>query len=528
MKKQLLALAAIAIAPIGIKAEERPNIIFLMTDDQGFNTISSLGNNSVQTPNLDRMVERGVAFTRHYATTSISMASRAIVMTGMYEYKTGCNFDHGALSTKKFQESYPVILREAGYFTGFGGKFGFAVSDEEGDSSYHSYDRLPMDDFDVWAGAPGQSSYITKSNKYIAEYAQEYPHSSVAYGAFGCDFIDRAQSENKPFCLSISFKAPHTPISPDPQFNDVYANTYFTLPESAAVGSEILPKQAKLGRQYLHLYKGGDDAAYQKHMQKYNQLIYGVDVAIGMILDKLEQTGLDKNTILIFTSDNGCSLGARRLGGKVLPYECSSRIPLIIVDPRQANSSGKRAEVLTGNIDIAPTIFEYAGVEIPSGVDGESLCRVVTNPSKAKEVHDDLMLINAWGAPGCLTLSVVDDNLKYIYWGFADGMDVAEELYDLSKDPDELINLVGQKRYAKDLERMRKLYDAKVEVWKRESTPRNNYESFATIYDRHTPWEVRKELIPDTFWAWYKTAVKVAMGSEGDAFDYDKVIESQE
>ncbi len=528
MKREILALAAITALPWSIKAEERPNIIFLMTDDQGFNTIAALSDMPVQTPNLDRMVENGVAFNRHYATTSISMASRAIVMTGMYEYKTGCNFDHGALSTEKFQASYPVLLREAGYFTGFGGKFGYAVSDEEGNETYHSYDRLPIDAFDVWAGGTGQTNYKTAQNKYIKEYAKEYPHSSVAYGAFGCDFIEQAKEVDKPFCLSISFKAPHTPITPDPQFNDVYADTYFALPESAGVGSDILPKQAKLGRQYLQLFKGGDDAKYQEHMRKYNQLIYGVDVAVGMILDKLEETGLDENTIVIFTSDNGRALGARRIGGKVLPYECSSRIPLIIIDPRQEKSHGQRAEVLTGNIDIAPTIFEYAGVEIPSNVDGESLCGVVANPRKAKELHEDMLLINAWGAPGCLTLSVVEDNLKYIYWGFADGMDVAEELYDLDKDPEELVNLVGEKRYAKDLERMRKLYDEKVELWRREATPRNNYESFATIYDRHTPWEVRKALIPQSFWDWYEKAVKVAMGNTNDAYDYDKVIGSVE
>ncbi len=464
MKNSLLALATVAALPIGLKADERPNIIFLMTDDQGFNTIAALSDMPVQTPNLDRMVENGVAFNRHYATTSISMASRAIVMTGMYEYKTGCNFDHGALSTEKFQMSYPVILREAGYFTGFGGKFGYAVSDGEGNGDYHTYDRLPIDAFDVWAGGPGQTNYNTAQNKYIKEYAKEYPHSSVAYGAFGCDFIEQAKDVDKPFCLSISFKAPHTPITPDPQFNYVYADTYFTLPESAEVGSEILPKQAKLGRQYLQLFKGGDDAKYQEHMRKYNQLIYGVDVAVGMILDKLEETGLDENTIVIFTSDNGRALGARRIGGKVLPYECSSRIPLIIIDPRQEKSHGQRAEVLTGNIDIAPTIFDYAGVEIPADVQGKSFRPIVDGTQKT--AFRDGIYYHYYESPFWHNVQphygIRTDRYKLIHFYY--NMD-EWELYDLESDPNEMKNIYADPANAELVKSLKKQLDElKVEI----------------------------------------------------------------
>ena len=107
--------------------EKRPNIILLLTDDQSYNSLGYAGNAQVKTPILDRLASEGLIFDAAYDTTSICMASRAQVMTGMYEYKTGCNFSHGPLRRDKWQQSYPVVLRKAGYFTGFVGKFGFAV-----------------------------------------------------------------------------------------------------------------------------------------------------------------------------------------------------------------------------------------------------------------------------------------------------------------------------------------------------------------------------------------------------------------
>lgn len=528
MKTKLLpAIVATIAMPLISKAEDRPNIIFLMTDDQSFNSIAALGaTHDVKTPNLDRMVESGVAFTRHYATTSISMASRAITMTGMYEYKTGCNFDHGPLAPEKFERSYPVLLREAGYFTGFAGKFGFALSDIEYSSNHHSYDLLPVDKFDMWGGGLGQTYYETEKNEYMAKYADKYPHSSLSYGAFGCDFIDAAQESGKPFCLSISFKAPHSPLTPDPRFDDVYAQTHFDIPESAKI-DDLLPTQAKLGRQYLCIDMGVDEETYQKWMKPYHQLIHGVDAAIGMLLEKLEQTGLDKNTIIIFTSDNGYSLGDRRLGGKVLAYEPSSHIPLIILDPRQKKSSGKRATIVSGNIDIAPTILDYAGVAIPDNMDGGSLVKAVKSPQKAKVVHDDLALINAWGTAGCYTLAVVEGRFKYIYWGYGEQVTPHEELFDIESDPMELNNLASNSRYAKDLKRLRGLYDQRIETWKREAVLRNNYTNFSTIYDRNLSWDERRDAIPNSGWNSYKQIVRdiLDVGEDIDLYDYDTIVD---
>ena len=230
----------VALTSLAFSEAQRPNIIFLLTDDQSTYSVGCYGNKDVQTPNMDRLGSDGMTFHKHYDTTAICMASRATIMTGMYEYKTGCNFSKGKLTSDKWDRSYPVLLRKVGYLTGFAGKFGFDIDGVE-----------PETAFDVYGGGPGQTNYETKRNKTMAKYADRYPHSTRSYGAFGQDFIEQAVKEEKPFCLSISFKAPHRPTTPDPAYDDVYAGKTFAKPGN--FGREHgthLSEQSRQGRQY--------------------------------------------------------------------------------------------------------------------------------------------------------------------------------------------------------------------------------------------------------------------------------------
>ncbi len=190
-------------------SSDHPNIVFLMTDDQCTYSMGCYGTPKAQTPHLDRLAREGVTFDNYYATTSICMASRASVMTGLYEYRTGCNFDRGPLLRKFWSKSYPVLLKRAGYLIAFAGKFGFEVADSPNEQG-----ALPAGEFDRWGGGPGQTFYETEKNPSIAQYASEFPHSTLAYGAFSRDFIREAAKQERPFCLSISFKAPINPSRP--------------------------------------------------------------------------------------------------------------------------------------------------------------------------------------------------------------------------------------------------------------------------------------------------------------------------
>jgi arylsulfatase A-like enzyme len=463
------------------KASDRPNIIFLFTDDQTVGAVGCYGNPEIHTPNLDRLARGGVRFVNHYNTTSICMASRASVMTGLYEYRHGCNFDHGNLERSFMEQAYPVLLRKAGYFTGFAGKIGFDL---------HKKDFSALEGFfDRWAGGPGQTFYETAKNKGIAQYADRYPHSTRAYGAWAQDFLKEAKASGKPFCMSISFKAPHNPPTPDvldcPQYQGK------TLTPGANYGAEKgthLSAQANSSRAAADF---GEWKDYSAAAKKYYALISGIDAAVGMIRDGLEKEGLGNNTVIIYTSDNGYSCGSHGFGDKVLPYEEASKSPLIIYDPRMpAASVGKVSDALTANVDMAPTICGLAGVPAPAGIDGRSLLPLLENPRASVRGH--LPLFNFWGPRSAQSMAVVTPEWKYVYWYYGGkGMIPTEEVFHLSEDPLEMVNLAVKPEIQPQLTHLRKLYDTELEAIRQKLAPGYKYEPYPVVFDRTVAWETK-------------------------------------
>lgn len=482
----ILVAGSIPLVSADEKAASPPNIIFLFADDQSTYSVGCYGNKDVQTPNMDQLAHDGVAFDRHYNTTAICMASRANVFTGMYEYKTGCNFTHGDMHAEVWEKSYPVLLREAGYLTAFAGKFGMVVKGK----------GLCEDDFDFWGGGPGQTHFDTAKNKSMQKYAEKYPHATVSYGAFGQDVIREAAKQKKPFCLSISFKAPHKPATPDPQFNDVYAGKTFTKPKNfGRESAEQFSPQSKTGRQYPRFSQWKYDTDYDGEMAKYHQQVYGIDVAVGMIRDELKAQGVADNTVVIYTSDNGYICGSHGYGSKVLPMEESSRVPLMIFDPRSPlNGKQVRCDRLTANIDFAPTILELAGLPAPSNMDGKSLLGLLKEPKKGG--HDQISFINVFGPLSMHSLTCITQQHKYTYWWYADDkMDPFEELFDLKTDPLEMENLAGKSKGASLLESMRGRYDQELAKWKAHAVDYNDYKRFGTLFDRTIAFEEKKPLM---------------------------------
>lgn len=456
------------------------NLIFLLTDDQTTYSLGCYGNGDVQTPNIDRLAADGMVFDNHYDTTAICMASRASIFTGLVEYRTGCNFDHGNMLERKWAKSYPMLLRAAGYRTGFAGKFGIEIAE-----SPNGKGRLAEADFDKWGGGPGQTSYATKKNESMQEYAEEYPHSTLSYGAFGRDFVRESAKGDKPFCLSISFKAPHKPATPDPQFDHVYAGKKFRKPENyGREHGKHFSEQSRQGRQYARFEEWGYADRYDEVMAIYNQQIYAIDVAVGMIRDAVEEAGVAENTAIIFTSDNGYLCGSHGYGSKVLPYEEASRVPMIMYLPGHANTGkGIRCDALTGNVDFCPTLLDMAGVAIPKGIDGKSLLPLYDNP--AGEIHDQLPLINVWGPKEVHSFGVVTKDWKYIYWPYDEGsFETAEELYFLQEDGLELRNLSADPTRKTELDQMRRRYDSELQSWRSKTVPYHGYQPFGKTFER--------------------------------------------
>jgi len=461
-------------------ADDRPNIIFLMTDDQNVRSLGCYGAPGVETPNIDALAADGVAFDRHYDTTAICMACRATVMTGLLEYRHGVNFGTGTVGDgqmrkEDWEQSYPMLLHKAGYRTAFAGKFGFTIEDTSKSGRY------PEDDFDMWGGGPGQTSFITARNKSMVQYAKNYPHSTRSYGAFGSDFIKESAKKDQPFCLSISFKAPHRPVQPDPLFDDIYAGALFPKPENFGREHGMhFPEQSRRGRQYQRFEEWHYNDAYDEVMAKYYQLIYAVDVAIGMIREAVETAGVKHKTLIIFTSDNGYLCGAHGYGSKVLPYEESSRVPLIIYDPRSEKKAG-RCNVATGNIDLAATILD-AALGRPNHGNGTSLLKHYVNNNNPK--RDRIIpLINVWGPEQVFSLGFVKGEWKYIYWPYTgDGMKATAEMYNLKEDPLELHNRINDNATRDIRVQLEKDYANLIHDWTQQVIDRPHYKKAANLF----------------------------------------------
>ncbi|MSU49401.1 MAG: acetylglucosamine-6-sulfatase [Opitutus sp.] len=483
----LAALATIVASSLfAAGTAARPNIVFLFSDDQTARAVGCYGNKDVITPHLDQLARDGVRFTNHYNTTSICMASRSCVMTGLYEYRHGCNFDHGDLERRFFAASYPMRLREAGYYTGFAGKIGFVLQGEKFEA------LAPL--FDRWAGGPGQTFYETDKNEGIARYATQYPHCSRAYGAWALDFLKAAKQSGKPFCMSISFKAPHLPFTPDPIDLKLYAGRKFTRPPNYGVEKgKHLSAQARTSRAATHYREWIDD--YDNSAANYYALITGVDAAVGMIREGLAREGLTENTIVIFTSDNGYSSGSHGFGDKVLPYEEASKSPLIIYDPRlPGRTVGVVSEAVTAGVDMPATIFALSGVPAPAGIDGMNLLPLLANPKG--RVRDYLPLFNFWGIKSAQSMAVVTPEWKYVYWYYGgDGLVPREELFHVGQDRFEMANVAADPDRAAPLAEMRKFYDTQLAALSRQVVRGHGYEPYPVLFDRTVDWDRKAALL---------------------------------
>jgi len=241
-------------------------------------------------------------------------------------------------------------------------------------------------------------------------------------------------------------------------------------------------------------------------MSKYNQQIYGVDVAIGQIREKLKELNLTDNTVIIFSSDNGYFNGNHGFSRKVLPYEESVTSPLIIFDPRNVLIHNRKIDHLTANIDIAPTILSLAGVSRPEEIDGKDIMALIKGSSV--ENHQYLPLINVWGSAPAQALSVVTQGFKYIYWFYGDGVKPTEELFDLTNDKGEMKNIADYEDYQSTLATMRSYYDQQVALWRDSAVNFNSYKNYSILFDRHITWSDKEKLIEPRFMEAYKKLIE--------------------
>ena len=307
-------------------AASRPNLIFLLTDDQRWDSLGCYGNQIIHTPNIDALSRDGVTFDRAFVTTSICAPNRACILTGQYAARHGMlQFDQD-LTAEQLAHSYPTLLHQSGYRTGFIGKYG--VGKPPG-----------KDVFDFNRGFPGQG-------KFLIERAGKTVHLTSVMAEQAEEFIDSCKSE-QPFHLSISFKAPHVqdsasvksvqfPFDPSPAIANLYTDRDIPVPETAASKyfdrwPDFLKNSENRSRWAVRFW---GPQRTQQSLKGYYRLVSGVDAAVGRIVQKLKSAGFADNTVIIFSSDHGQYLGEYGYAGKWYPHEISIRVPLIVHDPR--------------------------------------------------------------------------------------------------------------------------------------------------------------------------------------------------
>jgi arylsulfatase A-like enzyme len=425
--------------------ENRPNIVFLLSDDQRFDALGCAGNPIIKTPHIDTLAKDGVRFTNMFATTAICAASRASLLTGLHERTHRYTFNTPPIMKPHSEQSYPALLKRAGYRTGFVGKFGVDVEKGETDAMFHYFAPLSPK---YWKKQPdGSMRHLTdiEGEKAIA-------------------FLDTIKPD-QPFCLSVSFNAPHAEDGDPKQYfwqkecDELYKDV--TIPVPKTMTEEVFNAQQeflkKSESRVRFNWRFNKPQKYQEMVKGYYRMISGVDLVVGRIRDELQKRGLAENTIIIYSSDNGYFLGERGFADKWYIYELSCRVPLIVYDPRaRGELQGKESAVTALNIDLPPTILDYAGVKIPKTYQGRALQPVLYGSSAGWRT--DFFYEHLFDRPNIpKSEGVRSERWTYVRW--FEQNPLAEELYDRDSDPDQLKNLVSDEKFAAELNRLRKRTD---------------------------------------------------------------------
>jgi arylsulfatase A-like enzyme len=429
-------------------SDGRPNLILIVTDDQRADELGCIGNPVVRTPNLDRLAAEGTLFTEATVTSPVCTPSRASIFTGMHERRHGINFNSGtALSPAAWQQTYPMLLRKAGYFIGYIGKNHVPVG-------ARGYETGLMDaSFDYWYAGhehllfypknrPAWAMRVKGIDEHLFDNAKADTQIEVLQEGVqnflnpNQDFFNRAarflekRPHDRPFCLSICFNLPHDAgtgsMADRPSDSDLYKTAYHTdrdairanLPVTYTAKADItnpkLPPELLRSqhRQKSYNYVDTPQEIVERIVRRY-QTLAGIDNFVGNLRSALREAGLEKNTVILFVSDHGIQLGEFGLGGKGFCYDPSLRVPLIAYDPR-SKARGQRCSEPVQTIDMTASLLDYAGMEIPPAMSGRSLRPLIMGeqvPWREYAFSENLWCTR-YGNPRCE--SVRGNGWKYI------------------------------------------------------------------------------------------------------------------
>ncbi len=400
-----------------------PNFVFVLVDDWRYDFASALGHEWVRTPNLDRAIRGGVHFANAFVTSSLCSPSRASMLTGLYAHKHGVVDNFTPLDDRL--PTFPRLLRENGYRTGFIGKWHMGGASDE---------QRPG--FDDWVSFFGQGAYFDPELNRNGRRAKAAGYMTDLLTEEALAFVKR--NRERPHCLYLSHKAIHFPFEPAPRHKTLYANAPVRLPASAAARAGQ-PEWVKKRRESRQGLDGMYDRviSFAEAQRGYARSLAAVDESVGAVLDAVDP----ENTVFVLMGDNGFLWGEQGLIDKRAMYEPSIRVPLAIHAP--ARFQARREERFALNLDIAPTLLDLAGVRAPA-MHGSSLRPLLEG--RDAPWREDFVYEYDWefDYPYTPTLTGIRTG-RHSYCQTFGVWDV-NELYDVREDPAQMKNLVGEAR----------------------------------------------------------------------------------
>ena len=428
LHQPLLLLSAFVLLTPSVAA--KPNILFLFADDQRADTIAAYGNPHIQTPNLDALVASGFSFRQNYCFGSNSGAvcvpSRAMLMTGKAWLRTNNRMEG--------EKILPELLGESGYETFVTGKWhngsesvlrGFRRGKSIFLGGMSDHTRVPVQDI-VSPGALGNKRFGEK-------------FSSELFADAAIDFL-ASYGEEKPFFLYVPFTAPHDPRQPPLEYRRPYYQNRPPLPANFLPQHPFDNGSVVIRDEDLAAWPRTEEVV-RDQLAEYYGLITHLDHQVGRILRALESSRFARDTIVVYTADHGLAMGSHGLLGKQSVYEHSMRCPLIISGP--GIPKGRETKAFTYLFDLYPTLCSLAGVDVPEGLDGQSLRPIWEG--RATKVRDSVFLPYKDDQR-----SVRDARWKLIVYPQIQH----RQLFDLQEDPHEMNNLAADPNYAGEVERL--------------------------------------------------------------------------
>ncbi len=396
--------------------DERPNIVVVMTDDQYNTTVKDMPYTSSR-PDWAR-------FSNTMINTALCAPSRSTFLTGQTSTHTDIESNS---ETQDFKGHSTVAdwLDDSGYQTGYVGKYLNKFPWDESDTYVPS-------GWDYWSGYSGRESYFDftlNQNGALTSYAGPRNYSTDVITSQAVDFLENANSR-KPFFEFVAFNSPHSPWTPPKRYEDTKVRP---IKETGA----FLEKNVKDKPNWIQEQKTPPIKQLRENRIKHNRALLAIDDGVERIFDTLEATGELDNTIVMFTTDHGISIGEHRYNKKTCGYEVCSRVPLLVRGPGVTPGVKKG---LVGNIDFAPTITDYAEIKTGKPVDGRSIRPVLEG--RKNSVNKAVLLRRAQGKGERIFWGLRTPRYKYVHYTRTD----EKELYDLKRDPNELFNLMSTKR----------------------------------------------------------------------------------